>query len=91
MGKLIKKTGKLIKKGVGLGTLGLVGDMPGHQGPSAAARAAAQAAADLAERNSTPVMPDEEALKRSARRRLAGSLGRSGRASTFLSDPSEGL
>lgn len=88
MGKLIKKTGKLIKKGVGIGTLGLVGDMPHKKGPSAAE----QAAAALAERTaSTPVMPDEEALKRSARRRLAGSLGRSGRASTFLSDPSEGL
>lgn len=86
MGKLVKKAGRIIKKGVGLGTLGLVGDMPGP--PSAAD----QAAADLAERTaSTAVMPDDDSIKRAARRRLAKSLGRTGRASTFLSDPSEGL
>lgn len=90
MGKLVKKAGRIIKKGVGLGTLGLVGDMPGHTGRSPSA--AEQAAADLAERTaSTAVMPDDDSIKRAARRRLAKSLGRTGRASTFLSDPSEGL
>lgn len=90
MGKLVKKAGRLVKKAVGLGTLGLVGDMPGHWGKDATA--ADKAAAALKEREATtPVMPDEEALQRAARRRLAGRAGRGGRASTFLSDPSEGL
>lgn len=91
MTKLVKKSTRLIKKAVGTGTLGLVGDMPGHREGKAnkAARLAQEAMADRDA--NTPVMPDEESLKRAARRRLAGSLGRTGRASTFLSDPSEGL
>lgn len=91
MTKLVKKSTRLIKKAVGTGTLGIVGDMPGHR-EGKADKAARLKAESLAEREATtPVMPDEEALRRAARRRLAGSLGRTGRASTFLSDPSEGL
>lgn len=90
MSKLFKKAGRLVKKAVGLGTLGLAGDMPGHWGKDATA--ADKAAEALKERErTTPVMPDEEAIRKAARKRVAGSLGRTGRASTFLSDPSEGL
>ncbi|MGE4077394.1 MAG: hypothetical protein AB7F22_17700 [Reyranella sp.] len=75
MGKLLKKTVKKSLRIVGIG-----------------GKKKAAPLDPLAEREATtPVMPDDEALKRAARRRLAGSVGRSGRASTFLSDPSEGL
>ena len=88
MSKLFKKAGKLVKRAVGIGTLGLIGDMNGKKNLSAADKAAAA----LKEREApTPVMPDEEAIRKAARKRVAGSLGRTGRASTFLSDPSEGL
>lgn len=85
MSKLFKKAGKLIKRTVAGSLLGLGG---GGKKMSAADKAAA----DLKEREATtPVMPDEEAIRKAARKRVAGSLGRTGRASTFLSDPSEGL
>ena len=86
MGKIFKKVNRLARK-----ITPLYGGDNGRP-KEKAAQAAAEAAAALAERTATtPVMPDEESLKRAARRRLAGSLGRTGRASTFLSDPSEGL
>ena len=86
MGNIFKKLNRLGKK-----ITPIYGGDNGR--PKEKARKATEAAAAaLAEREATtPVMPDEESLKRAARRRLAGSLGRTGRASTFLSDPSEGL
>ena len=93
MGGVFKKVGRLAKSAVkgfvGTATLGAVGHSVFTKGGQSAEAAARDALA--AREQNTPVMPDEEAIKRAARKRLAGQASRGGRASTFLSDPSEGL